>query len=69
MLKLLKKMRIPGVMVRGRKGYIVIDFTDDYIRLPSGEYIPRDRILHIDTERKIIIYLGDNNELKEARYA
>jgi len=50
------------------RGYIIVDFKDNYIQLPDGTVIPRDRILHIDTQRKAIVYIDELGRIKEASY-
>lgn len=54
---------------RAPKGYIIVDFRDDYIQLPDGTLIPRNKILHVDTQRKVIVYLDDLGRVREASYA
>jgi len=56
------------VRFKTKGGYLIVDFRDEYVKLPSGEVIPKNRIVNIDTERKVIIYLDDNNMLREAKY-
>jgi len=70
-LKQTLKLLLPKVKIRKKrkKDYIVVDFRDEYIKLPSGRIVPRDRILHIDTEKKVIVFLDENNVVREEGYA
>jgi len=69
MLKTLQKRIGKKIKLRKKNGgYIIVDFREDMIRLPSGLIIPKNRILHIDTEKKIIVYLDENNMVREEKY-
>lgn len=65
------KLLLPKIKIRKkrRKDYIIVDFRDEYIKLPSGRVVPRDRVLHIDTEKKVIVFLDENNVVREENYA
>ena len=68
-LQQLLRVTVPKIKISSRGGnYIIVDFRDEYIRLPNGLVIPKDRIVHIDTERKVILFLDEKNMLREARY-
>jgi len=69
-MKLVQLLKSVGkVKLRRKKGgYLVIDFRDEYIKLPGGAIIPKERILNIDTEKKVIVYLDENNIVREAKY-
>jgi len=54
---------------RLRRDFVIVDFRDQYIKLPDGRVIPKERILTIDTDRKVIVYLDENYMVREARYA
>lgn len=45
----------------------VIDLTDRNVVYIDGKPIPRNNILSIDTERKIIIYIDTDGKLKQAK--
>jgi len=66
----LKSIFSPRIKLPGKKKgeYIVIDFRDEYIKLPDGTMIPKSRILQIDTERKVIVYLDSDGSIKEVSY-
>ncbi len=49
-------------------GYLIIDLTDEGIRLPSGKFIPLKNILKIDVEKGIIVYRDYNGEIREEPY-
>lgn len=53
---------------RRRREFVVVDFRDQYVKLPNGKIIPKERILSIDTERKVIVYLDDDYTVREASY-
>lgn len=53
---------------RIRIGYVVIDLTRDSILLPNGEIIPKENILGIDVQKKIIIYKGEDGKIHEIEY-
>ncbi len=46
----------------------IIDFRKNVVRLPNGEVVSKDSILHIDTQRKIIVYIGADRQIKEVSY-
>lgn len=70
LIQFLKSSVAPRIRIRKKSGgYIIVDFRDEYIRLPDGTVIPRNRIIQIDTERKVVVYLDENNVLREAKYA
>ena len=47
----------------------ILDFRKNVVRLPNGEVVSKDSILHIDTQRKIIVYIGADRQIKEVKYA
>lgn len=49
-------------------GYLIIDLTEEGIRLPSGKFIPLKNILKIDVEKGIIVYRDYNGEIREEPY-
>jgi len=49
-------------------GWLVIDLTEEGIRLPSGKFIPLKNILKIDVEKGIIVYRDYNGEIREEPY-
>jgi len=66
----LKSIFSPRVKLPTKKKgeYVVVDFRDEYIKLPDGTTIPKSRILQIDTERKVIVYLDSDGSIKEVSY-
>ncbi len=69
-LKLVQSGLFSRVGLRKRRGkrYTVVDFRDEHIQLPSGEIIPKNSIISIDTSRKVVVYKDHNDMLREASY-
>jgi hypothetical protein len=49
-------------------GYLVIDLTENTIKLPSGKRIPINRILRVDNEKGTIIYIDTDGTIVEEPY-
>ena len=46
----------------------ILDFRKNVIRLPNGDVIRKEDILHIDTQHKIIVYIGSDRKIREVKY-
>ena len=68
MLGLLKRLFGRKKKKRLKAGYLVVDFSDDGVWV-GNTFIPRNSILSIDTERKIILFKDVDGAIKEISYA
>ena len=50
------------------KGFLIIDLSDETIKLPSGKRIPVKYVIKIDSERGVIIYRDRDGSIKEEPY-
>jgi len=47
---------------------VVIDVRGDYVRLPNGKRVPRDRVISIDYEKGVIVYIDRDGSIKTERF-
>ncbi len=66
--RLIRGIRAAAVKFKGDKGITVIDFRRGYVALPGGDVIPADRIVKVDTERGVVVYIDYDGTLREAPY-
>lgn len=69
MLSLLKQLASKVAYRRRDGGWVVVDFRDEVIRLPSGEVVRKEDIISIDTERKVIVFRDRWGRIREEPYA
>ena len=68
MITQLLKKAVGKIKIGRGSWYMIVDLRTETIRLPDGTIIPRDRIISIDTARKVIVFIDKDGKIREVKY-
>jgi len=63
-MKLARKIKSRKLKVGGPKEYVILDFRDKTLKLPNGDIIRKDDIIHYDPQTNTIVYRAPNGEIR-----
>lgn len=64
-MKLVKRLFGSKIKLRG---FLVVDLSDETIKLPGGKRIPVKNVIKIDSERGVVVYRDWDGSIKEEPY-